>query len=151
MSKKLSALFDLASATITKAAELYSLLRILLRDEPYPSRFDLRKRRLRLWVKWQKQKIPSGQRFTKKQEKEIGQVVLKEGFEATDISILALASSKLREDEPVRNSCVSNFQNRYPEAHKAVDSQKKSLQQPFATAKPRMTRPNAANRKFIRE
>ena len=134
---------------IIEAAKLYGLSPSLLRNESILNGFTFKEDKR---DDENPKKKPSGQRFSKEQEKETVQEVLKEGFDATNSGILELANSKLGEEEQVTKSWVRGFLNRNPEAYEAIKKRKnRSQPQPVPNAGPKTNRPNAPNRKFTVE
>ena len=136
--------------TIADAAEVYGVSQASIRKEASLCGLTFKEREAGD-SKGTRGKTFSGQRFTDEEEKEIVREVLKEGFEATHSEILALANSKLGEDNQVAKSWVTSFLNRNPEAREAIDQRRKRLEEAKPKPKPRSTRPNAANRKFTEE
>ena len=86
--------------TISDAAEVYGISQASLRTEASLCGLSFKERGTG-GRDGNGSKKPSGQRFTKEEEKEIVREVLKEGFGHTHNDILDLANSKLGDDEQV--------------------------------------------------
>ena len=137
--------------TIAEAAESYQLMRKQLSDELYLCHLEFPAGGKKHGERTGAQKRANGQqRFSKKEEQELVQEVLKDDFEPTNAAILALANSKLRKEDHLTRSWVRNFLGRNPDARKAAERWK-NRPLPVSEVKPRKRRPNAPNRLFTED